>query len=247
LISGKLVFFTGTPCQIAGLKQFLGRDYDNLLTADIVCHGVGSQKYFDRFIEYLNERDGQVVELRFRDKQMAGWSCGCGSIKFRDRIHEVLHEKKFTDYRNYYYSYFMSGEIYRNSCYACPYANLKRPGDFTLGDFWGVESLELSMSTDGGCSLVFVNTVKAQGIFSQISSLICQQVDVRNAKRGNKQLIAPSALPKNREKILEQYCGMSGGQINREYYKLNKARILKLYIKALIPYRVRTLLRKMRK
>ena len=246
LKSGKLVFFTGTPCQIAGLKQFLGLDYDNLLTADIVCHGVGSQKYFDRFIEFINERDGQVIDLRFRDKEMAGWSASGGLIVVEDKVTKKVRRKKFYDYNHYYFNYFLGGEIYRESCYTCPYANLKRPGDFTLGDFWGVESLKLSLKTDMGCSLLLVNTERAHKFFSQLLMLACEEVDVQIAIRGNGQLMAPSVKPQTREKISKQFSGLNGKQINREYCKSNKIRNLKLRIKAMIPYRMKLVLRKLR-
>ena len=246
LKSGKLVFYTGTPCQIAGLKQFLGRDYDNLLTADIVCHGVGSQKYFDRFIEFLNERDGKVIDLKFRDKEMAGWSASGGLIVVEDKFTKKVRRKKFFDYNHYYFNYFLGGEIYRESCYTCPYANLKRPGDFTLGDFWGVESLKLPLKTERGCSLLLVNTEKAYKLFSQLLSLICEEVDMQVAVRGNGQLKAPSAKPQNREKIVEEYGSLSGKQINEAYCTLYKVRNLKLRLKALIPYRMKLVLRKLR-
>ena len=76
LKQGKEVLYSGTPCQIDGLNNFLGKDYENLYTIDIVCHGVGSQAYFDKYMDFARERYGKIKALRFRSKEYAGWSCG---------------------------------------------------------------------------------------------------------------------------------------------------------------------------
>lgn len=97
LKAGKEVLYVGTPCQIAGLHRFLSREYDNLITADIVCHGVGSQAYFDRFVQYLENCHGKITDIQFRMKSLAGWSCGgvfhnARNQKYfiRRRIQEIL-------------------------------------------------------------------------------------------------------------------------------------------------------------
>lgn len=76
LKQGKTVLYSGTPCQIDGLKNYLGKDYEHLYTADIVCHGVGSQAYFDKYMDFARKRYGKIKALRFRSKEYAGWSCG---------------------------------------------------------------------------------------------------------------------------------------------------------------------------
>lgn len=133
LKQGKEVLYSGTPCQIDGLNNFLGKDYENLYTIDIVCHGVGSQAYFDKYMDFARERYGKIKALRFRSKEYAGWSCG-GVVVVVDSS-DCLKQIPYWDFDNYYYSYFLSGDIYRKSCYTCKYANTKRVGDFSLGDY----------------------------------------------------------------------------------------------------------------
>ena len=96
------------------------------------------------------------------------------------------YEKKQYYFSNYYYYYYLSCATYRESCYQCSYANMNRVGDFTLGDFWGAEGLNLSFSIDGGCSLVLVNTPKAMSLFNKLD-LDKQTVPLEIAKKYNKQ------------------------------------------------------------
>ena len=158
LNQGRMVLYSGTPCQIDGLKFFLGKNYENLYTADIVCHGVGSQAYFDKYMEFAKKRYGNIKAVRFRSKEYAGWSCGGGVVVVDSSEH--LKKIPYRDFDNYYYSYFLSGDIYRKCCYSCKYANTRRVGDFSLGDYWGVEKLHLSLETQNGCSLLLVNSSK---------------------------------------------------------------------------------------
>lgn len=141
LKQGKAVLYSGTPCQIDGLKYFLGKNYENLYTVDIVCHGVGSQAYFDKYMDFAKERYGKIKALRFRSKEYAGWSCGGGVVVVDSS--DCLKKIPYRDFDNYYYAYFLSGDIYRKCCYSCKYANTKRVGDFSLGDYWGIEALNL--------------------------------------------------------------------------------------------------------
>ena len=130
----RLVLYTGSPCQIHGLYSFLGGKPQNLFTADIVCHGVPSQKLFDKYIAWLGEKQrGKILYYGFRDKDVAGWSCG-GKTKTKTKT------KVINGSVDPYYSSFMRGETYRLSCYRCPFASVeRRPGDITMGDFWGIE------------------------------------------------------------------------------------------------------------
>ena len=188
LKQGKTVLYSGTPCQIDGLKNFLGKDYENLYTADIVCHGVGSQAYFDKYMDYARERYGKIKALRFRSKEYAGWSC-CGVVVVDSS--DCLKKIPYRDFDNYYYSYFLSGDIYRKSCYSCKYANTNRVGDFTLGDYWGVEALNLPLQTENGCSLLLVNNQHAMQLLDEIESLDRVETTVEQAAHCNKQLNAP--------------------------------------------------------
>ena len=243
LKQGKTVLYSGTPCQIDGLKNFLGKDYENLYTVDIVCHGVGSQAYFDKYMDYARERYGKIKALRFRSKEYAGWSCGGVVVDSSDCLKKI----PYRDFDNYYYSYFLSGDIYRKSCYSCKYANTNRVGDFTLGDYWGVEALNLPLQTKNGCSLLLVNNRQAMLLLDEIESLDRVETTVEQAAHCNKQLNAPSKLMDSRQNRIGEYESMSGQQIQKEYLKNHRKTVVKGQLKALMPYKLKLLIRSARK
>lgn len=245
LKQGKTVLYSGTPCQIDGLKNFLGKGYENLYTVDIVCHGVGSQAYFDKYMDYARERYGKIKALRFRSKEYAGWSCG-GVVVVVDSS-DCLKKIPYRDFDNYYYSYFLSGDIYRKSCYSCKYANTNRVGDFTLGDYWGVEALNLPLQTENGCSLLLVNNRHAMQLLDEIESLDRVETTVEQAAHCNKQLNAPSKLMDSRQNRIGEYESMSGQQIQKEYLKNHRKTVVKGQLKALMPYKLKLLIRRARK
>lgn len=245
LKQGKVVLYSGTPCQIDGLKCFLRKEYENLYTADIVCHGVGSQAYFDKYMEFAKERYGKIKALRFRSKEYAGWSCG-GVVVVVDSS-DCLKKIPYRDFDNYYYSYFLSGDIYRKSCYSCKYANTNRVGDFTLGDYWGVEALNLPLQTENGCSLLLVNNRHAMQLLDEIESLDRVETTVEQAAHCNKQLNAPSKLMDSRQNRIGEYESMSGQQIQKEYLKNHRKTVVKGQLKALMPYKLKLLIRRARK
>lgn len=245
LKQGKTVLYSGTPCQIDGLKNFLGKDYENLYTVDIVCHGVGSQAYFDKYMDYARERYGKIKALRFRSKEYAGWSCGGGVVVVDSS--DCLKKIPYRDFDNYYYSYFLSGDIYRKSCYSCKYANTNRVGDFTLGDYWGVEALNLPLQTKNGCSLLLVNNRHAMLLLDEIESLDRVETTVEQAAHCNKQLNAPSKLMDSRQNRIGEYESMSGQQIQKEHLKNHRKTVVKGQLKALMPYKLKLLIRSARK
>lgn len=245
--AGKRVLFSGTPCQIVGLRHFLGTNAENLLTIDIVCHGVGSQSYFDKFIEDLKRREGHIVELRFRDKKYVGWSCGGGSVVVASPYSSLKKEERpFYNHENYYYSYFLSGDIYRKACYSCPYASVQRQGDITLGDFWGIEALKLPIDSYNGCSLVIANTQKGNKLISALKNVTKVATSAEAAMKHNHQLVAPSALKESRAKRIFEYERMSGREIQEAYLRGNKGKLIKGKIKTLVPYDLKRILRGLR-
>jgi len=241
LKQGITVLYSGTPCQVTGLKSFLGKEYDNLITVDIVCHGVGSQRYFDKFLEDLSRRKGKLQELRFRDKKYVGWSCGGGVVV--SLSNNGLEESPFYNFDNYYYSYFLSGDIYRQSCYSCKYANTIRQGDITLGDFWGVEAFRLDLNTYDGCSLVITNSDAGKNIVDNLSGVEKVEVNIEKAIRHNDNLSAPSRLTVNRNKRITEFDTMSGSEIEEIYLKENNIKLIKGKVKTMVPYSVKRWIR----
>ena len=191
------VLFIGTPCQCAGLRSFLHKDYKQLYVCDIVCHGVPS-------IKMLNDHVQAVVGKREVDK-----------ISFRDKDGYCLsifnHGKCEYRKKGFYDLFcigFLKGLYCREACYACKYAAKKRIGDLTLGDFWGFDYRKerFPVETQYGLSLILVNTEQGEVLLSECKDdLILMQRDIDEAIKGNHQLNAPSLKHKNHDKFMKLY------------------------------------------
>ncbi|MBO5125139.1 MAG: Coenzyme F420 hydrogenase/dehydrogenase, beta subunit C-terminal domain [Spirochaetaceae bacterium] len=232
---GVPVLYTGVPCQIAGLRWFLGKDAENLFTADIICHGVPSQKLFKRYLEWLSKRLKEpVLYYGFRDKDVAGWSCG-GKIKTKTKT-KVLRGAV-----DPYYSSFMRGETYRYSCYSCPYASVRhRPADITMGDFWGVELFHPEFNTEGGVSCCIINTKKGELLFKLVrDKFICIQTTEESVSRYNRQLNQPVEYPKKRDSVYDGIDELPIEQFIKKLYAPLPSQI-KRYVIGLIPQKLKT-------
>ncbi|MCD8335810.1 MAG: Coenzyme F420 hydrogenase/dehydrogenase, beta subunit C-terminal domain, partial [Lachnospiraceae bacterium] len=154
LETGRWVLFTGTPCQIDGLYHFLGKDYENLYTIDIICHGVPSPLFFKKYVEYMGKKmNGKLIEYNFRSKEKRGWG-----TQYLARTKTKTKTKTRILSLDKYGRHFMAGDCYRECCYQCQYADIhKRPGNLTIGDFWGVNKTHPEMSSELGVSSVVVN------------------------------------------------------------------------------------------
>ena len=154
LKAGKLVLFSGTPCQIAGMKGICPQEYrENLLCMDIVCHGVPSPAVWDSYKEYMQKKyHGKITEVDFRNKRKHGWWDHVESVK----IHGLEVDSQI--YKNLFYEH----NILRECCYECPYKNLERQGDITIADAWGIAKAAPAFDDNHGVSLVLSNTAKGQ-------------------------------------------------------------------------------------
>lgn len=165
LDSGSKVLFTGTPCQVAGLKLFLRREYANLFCVDIICHGVPSQKVLDKYIEFLSEKTAEEqIKVTFRHKTCDNGKWESRNMKIDSRDKVIVENNK----KNYYLQGFHRGLFYRTSCYECKYANHKREGDITIGDFWGVKKVFPNENPHKGVSEILVNTKKGKEILDNV-------------------------------------------------------------------------------
>lgn len=160
LSQGKVVLFTGTPCQCAALKSFLGKEYDNLIVVDFLCHGVPNNRMFKEHIKYLNSYyKAESVGYSFRDKTF-GWDGYNNVLK-------LANGKRKTQWINQiFYSFFVSNLSLRLSCHQCPYRSYYRPSDITIADFWGIEKLTGHTNRDG-VSLVLVHSKKGLNVLNQ--------------------------------------------------------------------------------
>jgi len=248
LSDNRLVLYSGTPCQIAGLREFLGREYNNLVTVDLICHGVPSYAYFEKFLEALaNKYNAKITDFHFRSKKnynklYSGTYSGYYSGIFQDN-RVFLRPLNYFDH--YYYFYFLNGDIYRECCYSCEYANLNRMGDFTLGDLWGAEGFSLGFRTNLGCSLVLVNTEKAQRILPKLD-LCTRSISIDAAMKGNAQLNRPSPKSPVRDELLRRYREYKGEEIQRLFLRECRRQILFAKLKYLMPKVIRNNLLRIR-
>lgn len=233
LDEGTKVLFSGTPCQVAGLKAFLRKDYDNLLTVDLICHGVAPQTAFDKYIHYLEKKyDGKMLDYSFRSKSNRGWSLA-GEYTVKNRKGVTIKKKAFY-FNEYYYYYFLKGYIYNKSCYACKYTDTKRSGDITLGDFWGVEKISTVFNVSNGCSLVITNSSKGDELFKQLD-LYYKSSSIDVAKKGNRQLSEPCCCPSNYSELYERVVKWDPQKTQRLFVHENLFQIIKGKIKYSVP------------
>ncbi len=195
LETGKKVLFAGCPCQVDGLKRFLRKDYDNLLTVDILCHGVPSPAAYKSFLkEVSNGRKAKSVD--FRDKKY-GWGTLI-SVEFDNETH-------YDYYDGVYFKSFLSGLSMRESCYTCKYARPERVGDLTLGDFWGIKTYLEQLDDKKGTSFVLCNNTKAKTAIDELLADISEireiplHVAIEIAQKANGALIRPTAKPAMRK------------------------------------------------
>lgn len=195
LLSGKPVLFTGTPCQIGGLKAFLKKDYEKLYTQDLICHGVPSPLAWKKYLEYLkNKYSTEVKYVSFRNKEKS-WKKYSIFIRFENG-QELM--EPFTE--NLYMQAFLKNFSLRPSCYDCQFKGVNRVSDITLADFWGIENTLPQMDDDKGTSLVMIHSDKGKELLEMISSKIQrQEVDAQFAIYENGSAVHSSPLPRKRD------------------------------------------------
>ena len=160
LREGRKVLFSGTPCQIAGLKHYLRKDYDNLLAVDFVCHGVPSPKVWRMYLDEVTQAGKRAIsDIKFRDKPQ-GWK------RFNFTLSYNESDKSYTisSYNgdNHYMRAFLSDMILRPSCYNCQAKCGRSKSDITLADYWGIDQVQPNMDDDKGTSLLIVHTEKGR-------------------------------------------------------------------------------------
>lgn len=200
LVKGTLVLFSGTPCQVTGLKSFLKKDYENLITVDFLCHGVPSPQLFQAYIKYLeNANHAKITNFNFRDKQTS-WRTFNFKITFNNGETICISRLK-----NSFYQIFLRDYALQKSCYNCLYTRPNRNSDITMGDYWidcrGTEGKRIS-DDDKGMSLCLINTAKGKDLFKRINDrLAYHPLDIKLVRERYKYLQSPTPMPSNREEF----------------------------------------------
>lgn len=199
LLDGRqLVLFSGTPCQVAGLLNYLKKTYDNLFTVDLICHGVPSPLLLKR---YLDSYKNEVVDLQFRDKMRNGW-CSQGSIKIKygSKKYKIKRISPYND--SYYYYYYLRNSVSRISCYSCAFATRHRISDITIGDYWNIQDIIPELNKAKGVSAVLANTNKGVSLIDKIKNdAILYETSIDDIVKGNGNLQKPCEMPIQRKYI----------------------------------------------
>lgn len=198
LDEGGKVLFTGTPCQIAGLYAFLKKEYENLHTTEIICHGTPSPKVFRKYLEEELAKDEEFIETNFRDKKQ-GWSSELTTTTTTKRC---FSKNKHND--NYMRA-FLNNLCLRKSCGECKFNRMPRQADITIGDFWGVDKYNKKYNDKKGTSIILVNNQKGQKLLNMLGKefKFIKKVPLEYAIQGNPNLIKPSKLHCDRKIFFE--------------------------------------------
>ncbi|MCI1245323.1 MAG: Coenzyme F420 hydrogenase/dehydrogenase, beta subunit C-terminal domain [Bacilli bacterium] len=166
LLNGKYVLFTGTPCYVHGLLYFLKSKKictSKLITCDIVCHGTPSPLIWKLFWNRLN-KSGPVTSFSFRDKAQSGWRC------FEESYIQNGEKHLSKDYQGPWTKMFCSHDLFRESCFSCPFTTPYRESDFTIGDYWGIEDNAPYFDDNKGVNLLLVRSDKGRMLLKRIAA-----------------------------------------------------------------------------
>ena len=208
------VLFSGTPCQVDGLYRFLGGKPENLTTCDLVCHGVPSPGVWEDMVRSMERRKGKAIQsVRFRDK-VTDWKDSHLTLIYGDGTVDSAPL-----FATEYGRAFGRALFLRPCCHRCAYTNLNRPGDFTLGDFWGLGPDELPEQQTRGISLLLVNSPHGSYLFDQLP-LRRQAFPIERAVAGNPRLAFPLAPPPDRAAFFAAYTLKPFEQVRKQYFKV---------------------------
>jgi len=198
LKQGRQVLFSGTPCQVAGLRSYLGKDYEGLVCLDIICHGVPSPLVWKQYRSELGNNN-ELQSINFRDKTF-GWKRFSLRLTYKNN-EEYIKELNSDEFMQG----FLKNVYLRPSCYHCSFKTLARQSDITLADFWGIENILPSFDDDQGTSLVLINSNKGKKIFlAAADKMRYEKVDIDQAIVYNSAAIKSVAYNPKRNKFFQE-------------------------------------------
>ncbi len=220
LDSGRMVLFSGTPCQVAGLRSFLGRSYPTLVCVDFVCHGVSSPEVWHQYVQYRSRMDNNGVLPKFinlRDKE-SGWSHYKYSVHFR---YSDDSEYKGINGQDIFTRLYSSNDIINTVCSFCKFKGTNRVSDITIGDFWGIWDICPEIDNRIGVSLIICNSRYGRDILQRISSrLYLKEMTMEQAVLHNLSYCKSVKQSRYRDEIIET---ASEGQIDKAIELLDHA------------------------
>lgn len=217
LMSGKIVLFTGTGCQVNGLKKFLGKEYENLICIDVICHGAPSPTLWKKYAQYQEQRnEGKLKSINFRCKDK-GWTNFGMKEALEDTTDGNIKKLLISKDEDYYMQMFLRNYCLRPSCYEC-IAKKQKMSDLTIADFWGINNVEPEMSDGLGTSLVLIRTIKGQNVFNHIScELKLKEVSYEAGVKENPAEFKSCMRPPQRETFFDDMNNMSFETLGKKY------------------------------
>lgn len=221
-LKDRLILFVGTPCQVAGLKSYIKENNENLITIDFICHGVPSNKVFQKYIKEIEEKNEKKISYySFRNKEN-GWK------NFNTKI--VIGQDEIVEQhnKNNYMKIFLWDLALRQSCYNCKFKLGNKYSDITLGDFWGIENMpQIIENDDGGVSSVIINTIKGKRFFEENKEkIIYNRCKIEDILKINTALKESVQLPKNRKKFFINIDKYTTDELIKKYIKKESKIIL---------------------
>ncbi len=242
LTDGQSVMFSGTPCQVAGLRSYLGINYENLITIDLICHGVPSQTLLADYLTYESSKNGKLASFSFRDKTKNGW-CSNGIIEWH-AISGVKRKRTSLYNDSYYYYYYLADLASRECCYVCPFARLNRVSDLTIGDYWNADTANLSFDCTIGTSIIFANTDKGISLLSELENEAhLVETSPEHAAAGNSNLLSASPRPRDRDNVYSAIANKGYGEAAKQFCRLKP---FVPTIKSLIPKQIKLLAKRIK-
>lgn len=227
---GRLVLFSGTPCQIAGLKSYLQKEYENLFCVDFICHGVPSPKVWTKYVEFRSERASSSPQrISFRRKDY-GWKRYSVSFLFENDT-EYLNNLQ----DDIYMKAFLKNISLRPSCHSCKFKTIHRQSDITLADFWGIDNIFPDMDDDKGTSLIIVNSEKGNFLFNVIKEKIqYRETDINEAIKYNSSAAKSATIHPARAEFFRNLDKLPFDKLVCEYCSAPISTRIKNYIKNIL-------------
>lgn len=224
LVSGEKVLACGSPCQMAALRTYLGKDFDNLTIVDFLCRATNSPKAYRKYLEYLEDvYGGKIVSIKAKNKDH-GWRSLARKVVFDNGkvYYGEGHEDPYR--RGYHLNYFE-----RPCCYDCKFKGIPRIADISLADFWGIETVDRSLDGNIGTSMIMINTEKGQKFFDGVKSKMeLKEFDSQRAFRGNYSVIMGDCChePKgyDRAQMFQDMDEMRFDKLADKYFPYHQAR-----------------------
>lgn len=242
LINGRKVLFCGTPCQAAGIRKYLVKDYENLVICDFICHGTPSIKMLQKWVQWIEKRYGEITHLNFRSK-IKGWYDALRVATLKNGKKVVMRGKN-----DAYWVGFSSNNNLQESCYNCQFVGIERNSDITIADFWGIGKQIPFGNIDEiekGISCIIINSSKGNNIVEESKNKMATlERTIEEVLQGNQTMLKPCKRPDSRNSIYADIESLNYEEFRQKYLspsrKMKLVKIWREYVPSSIVKRIRT-------